>query len=203
MMARTAKTTPATWPLTRSALSCEKREISGKTIFSVSPDGFRVVRGEEAIPYPLRDEGGPEAWDGPIREEMLRRRNDVMESIAPGFKERIIDCYQLTPIDIWRVNQAAVFGQVLGGDFSEDQGILDRMPYRMPVRGLYMSNAVWPLGLTWMAAGYNAAQVVADDLGVRHQPWWNARPVAWFLENIERLLEPLARAAGAPVGTGR
>jgi phytoene dehydrogenase-like protein len=85
---------------------------------AVSPDGFRVVRGEEAIPYPLRDEGGPEAWDGPIREEMLRRRNDVMESIAPGFKERIIDCYQWTPIDIWRVKQAAVFGQVLGGDFT-------------------------------------------------------------------------------------
>jgi phytoene dehydrogenase-like protein len=164
---------------------------------AVSPDGFRVVRGEEAIPYPLRDEGGPEAWDGPIREEMLRRRNDVVDSIAPGFKDRIVDCYQWTPIDIWRVNQAAVFGQVLGGDFSEDQWILDRMPYRMPIRGLYMSNAVWPLGLTWMAAGYNAAQVVAGDLGVRHQPWWNARPVAWFLENIERLLEPLELAAAA------
>jgi phytoene dehydrogenase-like protein len=164
---------------------------------AVSPDGYRVIRGEEAIPYPLRREGGPEAWDGPIRDEMLRRRNDVMEGIAPGFKGKIIDCFQWTPIDIWRVNQAAVYGQVLGGDFSEDQWILDRMPYRMPVRGLYMSNAVWPLGLSWMAAGYNAAQVVAEDLGVRHQPWWSARPVAWFLENIERLLEPLELAAAA------
>jgi phytoene dehydrogenase-like protein len=164
---------------------------------AVSPEGYRVIRGEEAIPYPLRREGGPEAWDGPIRDEMLRRRNDVMEGIAPGFKEKIIDCFTWTPIDIWRVNQAAVFGQVLGGDFSEDQWILDRMPYRMPVGGLYMSNAVWPLGLTWMAAGYNAAQVVAEDLGIRHQPWWSARPVAWFLENIERLLEPLELAAAA------
>ena len=91
-----------------------------------------------------------------------------MESIAPGFKDRIIDAYQWTPIDIWRLNPAAVYGQVLGGDFSEDQWILDRMPYRMPIAGLYMSNSVWPLGLTWMAAGYNAAQVVAEDLGVRH-----------------------------------
>jgi hypothetical protein len=48
-----------------------------------------------------------------------------------------------------------------------------------------------------MAAGYNAAQVVAEDLGIRHQLWWNARPVAWFLENIERLLEPLELAAAA------
>jgi phytoene dehydrogenase-like protein len=162
---------------------------------AVSPEGYRVIRGEEAIPYPLRREGGPEAWDGPIRDEMLRRRNDVVEAIAPGFKSRVIDSFQWTPVDIWRVNPAAVYGQVLGGDFSEDQWILDRMPYRMPVGGLYMSNAVWPLGLSWMAAGYNAAQVVAEDLGVRHQPWWNARPVAWFLENIERLLEPLELAA--------
>lgn len=162
---------------------------------AVSPQGYRVIRGEEAIPYPLRKEGGPEAWDGPIREEMLRRRHDVMESIAPGFKDRVLDAYQWTPIDIWRVNPAAVYGQVLGGDFSEDQWILDRMPYRMPVRSLYMSNSVWPLGLTWMAAGYNAAQVVAEDLGVRNQPWWTARPVAWFLDNIERLLEPLELAA--------
>jgi phytoene dehydrogenase-like protein len=162
---------------------------------AVSPQGHRVIRGEEALPYPLRREGGPQAWDGPIRDELLRRRNDVMEGIAPGFKARTIDCYQWTPIDIWRVNPAAVYGQVLGGDFSEDQWILDRMPYRAPVGGLYMSNAVWPLGLTWMAAGYNAATVVAEDLGIRHQSWWNARPVAWFLENIQDLLEPLELAA--------
>jgi phytoene dehydrogenase-like protein len=164
---------------------------------AVSPEGHRVIRGEEAIPYPLRREGGPEAWDGPIRDEMLRRRHGVMDSIAPGFSERVIDAYQWTPVDIWRTNQAAVFGQVLGGDFSEDQWILDRMPYKMPVRSLYMSNSVWPLGLTWMAAGYNAAQAVAEDLGVRNQPWWSARPVAWFLDNIAELLEPLELAAAA------
>lgn len=164
---------------------------------AISPEGYRVIRGEEAIPYPLRKEGGPEAWDGPIRDEMLRRRHEVMNSIAPGFSERVIDAYQWTPVDIWRTNQAAVFGQVLGGDFSEDQWILDRMPYRMPVRSLYMSNSVWPLGLTWMAAGYNAAQVVAEDLGVRNQRWWSARPVAWFLDNIEQLLEPMELAATA------
>ena len=168
---------------------------------AISPQGYRVIRGEEAIPYPLRREGGPEAWDGPIRDEMLRRRHDVMESIAPGFKDRILEAYQWTPIDIWRVNQAAVCGQVLGGDFSEDQWILDRMPYRLPIHGLYMSNSVWPLGLSWMAAGYNAAQVVAEDVGVRNQPWWVHRPVAWFLNNIGRLLEPLELQQ--PVAAGR
>ena len=42
---------------------------------AISPEGYRVIRGEEAIPYPLR-KGGPEAWDRPIRDEMLRRRHE-------------------------------------------------------------------------------------------------------------------------------
>jgi hypothetical protein len=65
------------------------------------------------------------------------------------------------------------------------------MPYRMPFQGLYMSNGVWPVGLSWMAAGYNAAQVVAEDAGVRHQRWWKARPVEWYIQNLDRLTAPL------------
>jgi hypothetical protein len=34
-----------------------------------------------------------------------------VEAIAPGFKSRIIDSYQWTPVDIWRVNPAAVYNQ--------------------------------------------------------------------------------------------
>lgn len=158
---------------------------------AVSPEGYRVIRGEEALPSPLHGLGGFEAWDSSLRDELLRKRHDVMDSIAPGFKDRVLEVYQWTPLDVWRVNQAATFGQVLGGDFSEDQWILDRMPYRMPMRSLYMATSTWPLALTWMAAGYNAAQVVAEDLGIRNQPWWVARPVTWFLRNISQLLEPL------------
>jgi hypothetical protein len=42
-----------------------------------------------------------------------------------------------------------------------------------------------------MAAGYNTAQVVAEDLGVREQTWWRGRPTEWFTANLGRLLEPL------------
>jgi phytoene dehydrogenase-like protein len=158
---------------------------------AVSPESYRVIRGEEVLPYPLRELGGVEGWDGGIREELLERRHQTMESIAPGFIDRMVDCYQWTPIDIWRINRAAIFGQVLGGDFSEDQWILDRMPYRMPIDGLYMSNAVWPAGLSWMASGYNAAQVVAQDAGVRDRSWWAARPTKWFTDNFSRLVAPI------------
>jgi phytoene dehydrogenase-like protein len=158
---------------------------------SVSPEGHTILRAEECFPYPLHGLGGPEAWDGPIRHELLRARNEVMAELIPGFRDLVLDQYEWTPLDNWRLNRAAKFGQVVGGDFSEDQWVLDRMPYRMPLGGLYMSNGVWPVGLSWMAAGYNAAQVIAEDAGVGDQSWWRARPCEWYLRNLDRLMEPL------------
>lgn len=168
---------------------------------SVSPEGHTILRAEECFPYALHGLGGPEAWDGPLRHELLRARNEMMADLVPGWNQMVLDQYEWTPLDNWRLNRAAKFGQVVGGDFSEDQWILDRMPYRMPLGGLYMSNGVWPVGLSWMAAGYNAAQVVADDAGVRSQPWWRARPCEWYLENLDRLLAPLAYERGEPVAS--
>jgi phytoene dehydrogenase-like protein len=163
---------------------------------SVSPEGHTVLRAEECFPYPLHGLGGPEAWDGPIRHELLAARNRVMSDLILDWGDMVLDQYEWTPLDNWRLNRAARFGQVVGGDFSEDQWILDRMPYRMPFTGLYMSNGVWPVGLSWMAAGYNAAQVVAEDAGVRNQSWWTARPVEWYARNLERLLAPLELEPG-------
>jgi phytoene dehydrogenase-like protein len=158
---------------------------------SVSAQGHTIIRAEECFPYPLHGLGGPEAWDGPIRHELLAARNAVMAQLIDGWADMVIDQYEWTPLDNWRLNRAAKFGQVVGGDFSEDQWILDRMPYRMPFAGLYMSNGVWPVGLSWMAAGYNAAGVIAQDAGVRDQPWWNARPCEWYARNLDQLLAPL------------
>jgi phytoene dehydrogenase-like protein len=158
---------------------------------SVSPEGHTILRAEECFPYPLHGLGGPQAWDGPLRHELLQARNEMLAELVPSWDEIVLDQYEWTPLDNWRLNRAAKFGQVVGGDFSEDQWLLDRMPYRMPLGGLYMSNGVWPVGLSWMAAGYNAAQVVAEDAGVRRQPWWRARPCEWYLNNLDRLLAPL------------
>jgi hypothetical protein len=139
---------------------------------------------EECFPCALHGLGGPEAWDGPLRRELLRTRNEMMAELVPGWDDMVLDQYEWTPLDNWRLNRAARFGQVVGGDFSEDQWLLDRMP----LGGLYMSNGVWPVGLSSMAAGYNAAQVVAGDAGMRERDWWRARPCEWYLRNLDRLL---------------
>ena len=48
--------------------------------------------------------------------------------------------------------------------------------------------SVWPVGLSWMAAGYNAAQVIAQDAGIWRPDWWSARPCEWYLGNLDRLV---------------
>ncbi|HYB87485.1 MAG TPA: NAD(P)/FAD-dependent oxidoreductase [Streptosporangiaceae bacterium] len=161
---------------------------------SVSPDGHTILRAEECFPYALHGLGGPAAWDGPLRGELVAARSAVLAGLAGDWDEAVLDCYDWTPLDNWRLNRSARFGQVVGGDFTEDQWILGRMPYRMPLPGLYMSNGVWPVGLSWMAAGYNAAQVVAADAGVRQRDWWRSRPCEWYYRNLPRLL---------PAGAGR
>jgi phytoene dehydrogenase-like protein len=92
----------------------------------------------------------------------------------------------MSPIDIWRYNAAAPYGQVIGGDYTADQFIADRVPYRMPIKKLYMSLGCWPLTLSWGANGYNVAQIVAEDLGIRDQPWWTHAPWDWFLKNLTK-----------------
>lgn len=148
-----------------------------------SPEGFVMFRSEEPMPYMLTHEGGPERWDD-LRDEIAHNRNEAMEALAPGFKDKIIQQWVTTPLDVWRYNAAAIGGQIVGGDFSEDQWILSRMPYRTGVRKLYMANSVWPVAATWMAPGYNCATVVAEDVGVRDQSWWSHRPVEWLLRNL-------------------
>ena len=155
---------------------------------SVSPEGHTILRAEECFPYALHGYGGPEAWDGPLRRELVAIRNSVLADLVRDWDDAVLDSYDWTPLDNWRLNRSAKFGQVVGGDFAEDQWILGRLPYRMPLPGLYMSNGVWPVGLSWMAAGYNAAQVVAADAGVRQQEWWRSRPCEWYSRNLQRLL---------------
>jgi phytoene dehydrogenase-like protein len=101
--------------------------------------------------------------------------------------DRIVEYEHVTtPRDFWRSNAAATHGNPIGGDFVGGQWIEDRLPYRSPVPQLYLSNAVWPPALSWLAAGYNAACVVADDLGIREQPWWRHEPGSWFADRAAR-----------------
>jgi len=154
----------------------------------MSPEGYISVRVEEAHPFWFGQEGaGAEKWDEE-KDTMLERRTEFMDRLAPGFAKQVLETCHSTPLDVWRFNPAAVYGNSKGGSFSADQWMFDRMPYRMPIEGLYSSSGVWPCSMTTMATGYNAACIVAEDLGIRKQSWWTHRPAEWFRKNLKRLL---------------
>lgn len=148
-----------------------------------SPLGHCTLVFEQELPCHLRREGGFEKWDE-IKWKISDIHTEVLEELAPGFKDIILDRQVYTPLDIWRKNPSAVYGAEFGGDCSGDQWYLGRMPYRMPIANLYMSNSVWPIGATFLGQAYNAACVIAEDLGIRKQPWWIHKPLAWYLKQV-------------------
>ena len=118
-------------------------------------------------------------WDG-RRADFNARMRARLEQLDPDVTSVVEYEHVCTPLDFWRSNPAATHGNPIGGDFVGGQWIGDRLPYRSPVDRLYLSNGVWPPALSWLAAGYNAATVVAEDLGIRDQPWWRHEPTSWF-----------------------
>ena len=62
-------------------------------------------------------------------------------------------------------------GDIFMGAFSADQ-VMDRhFGYRTPIAGLYMAgSAAHPGGAVSGGAGYIAAGLIADDIGLK--PWW-------------------------------
>lgn len=156
-------------------------------VTQVSPEGYVTMRCEEVLPWDgFRREGGTfEMWDEK-KWEILERQTDVMEELAPGFKKQIIYKHILSPVDIQRYNPVLICGNNTGGSTTADQHYLSKMPYRMPIKKLYMSNSTWPFQLSFLGTGYIAASCVAEDMEIREQPWWTHPPVAWMMKNLER-----------------
>jgi phytoene dehydrogenase-like protein len=119
----------------------------------------------------------------PFTDTMLAQLADASEEIP----RQIIAHHMSTPLDFWHANPVALHGNPVGGDFIEGQWMLDRCPYKTPVDHLYMSNSVWPTALSWLAPGYNAASVVAEELGVREQSWWSHEPGEWFMNALSQM----------------
>ena len=138
-----------------------------------SPEGYCVQTFEVEYPPWLRRYGGLKQWnDRKFTDEIHRQHTEIMEELAPGFKELIIDSKYMSPMDYWRKNASAVLGHETGGGVHRTQGYLGRMPVRAPIPNLYFCQSTWPHGHSGLYVGHNTATVVAEDLGVRKQPWW-------------------------------
>ena len=144
-------------------------------------------------PVRWRDERleGFTAWDR-IKERLADEVTDTYERYAPGFKKTILDRHILSPLDMYRNNPSAVLGNWVGGSVTPDQhswrrpvpGVCVGGASRTFLKNLYLSNSIYPFGVSWMASGYIAACEVAQDRGVREQPWWKAQAFEWLFNNM-------------------
>jgi phytoene dehydrogenase-like protein len=129
----------------------------------------------EKLPYALH--GDPRTWDA-VGERHGREMLDLWAQFAPNLAAgTVVDWFTRTPLDTERRLPNMRHGDLLVGSFANGQVGYNRPfpgagQYRTPVPGLYFcGGSTHPGGNITGLCGYNAAAVIAADVGLR--PWWN------------------------------
>jgi phytoene dehydrogenase-like protein len=150
---------------------------------SQAPPGGHTAFMWEKVPYALH--GDSRRWDAE-KDAHGRAVLDLWARFAPNLAEgAVLDWFTRSPLDTERSLPNMRQGDLLVGSFANDQvGYHRPFPgagcYRSPVAGLYLcGGSTHPGGNVTGLCGYNAAAVVAADLGLR--PWWDPPQVehAW------------------------
>ena len=140
-----------------------------------APDGKFTGLLRQFAPYSLAG-GGPGHWDlykAQYADDCL----EAWQRFAPNVTgDVIVDRFVDTPLDIERKLVNMVRGDWMMGEI-DIKNLLERRPteslsqYRTPVERLYMCGATQhPHGFITFGPGYNALQVIAEDLGMKK--WW-------------------------------
>lgn len=139
---------------------------------SQAPEGKSTAIGWQYVPYSLRE---GEDWDE-IRESFSDRCIEVWGSYTTNMDKAILKRHIMSPVDTERKWTSMVHGGFNHGEMSQDQltvfrPFVEHQPYRTPFTNLYMCGAsTHPSGSVGGACGYNAINVIAEDLGIK--PWW-------------------------------
>ena len=140
-----------------------------------APPGKHTAFMWEKVPYALR--GSPSNWEAE-KETHGRTLFNVLAGFAPNLRQQVvIDSFARSPVDTERDLPNMRFGDLLVGSFANNQMGSNRpFPgaggYRTPVEGLYLcGGSTHPGGNITGLCGYNAARVLASDLGL--PVWWN------------------------------
>jgi phytoene dehydrogenase-like protein len=156
------------------------------TVFdpSQAPDGYHTGFMWEKLPYHLRSGAD---WDK-IREEHGSVMLELWRRHAPNLADSVIDTFTRSPVDTERSLPNMRHGDLLVGAFTNGQiGYHRPFPgagaYRTHVPRLYLcGSSSHPGGNITGLPGYNAAQVILADHGVRQD--WMPPPIAERLAAI-------------------
>lgn len=102
-------------------------------------------------------------WTGPMLDEHVRRIEDTVERLAPGFGATVLARQVQSPIDLERANANLIGGAVNGGTAMVHQQLFMRPTPgtgrpETPVEGLFLASAAaHPGGGVHGACGWNAA----------------------------------------------
>jgi phytoene dehydrogenase-like protein len=142
---------------------------------SQAPPGKHAAFMWEKLPYALN--GDPASWDA-AKEEHGRAMLDFWARFAPNLADgAVLDSVVRSPLDTERTLPNMRRGDLLVGSFDHCQVGYNRPfagagQYRTPIAGLYLcGGSTHPGGNITGLCGYNAARVIAADLGAK--VWWN------------------------------
>ena len=139
-----------------------------------APEGRHTAFLWSKVPYALR--GSASNWEDE-RDAHSQRLLESWRTYAPNLhSENIVDHFTQTPPDTVEALPNMIAGDLLVGSFERGQVGYGRPfvgagAYRTPLEGLYLcGSSTHPGGNVTGLCGYNAAQVIVDELGGRR--WW-------------------------------
>ncbi len=152
---------------------------------SQAPAGFHTAFMWEKLPYRL--DGDPSNWDR-ARDAHGKVMLDLWRRHAPNLADAVIDHFTRSPLDVERSLPNMRAGDLLVGAFTNGQVGCDRPfpgagSYRAHIGGLYLcGSSSHPGGNITGLPGYNAAQVILADLGIKAD--WPPPPIAAQLAEL-------------------
>lgn len=137
-----------------------------------APPGFHTALLWQFAPFDFHD-APAEKWDE-IKKDYLNKCVDAWAEYAPNMNsDNVLAGYGYTPLDIVRkmINMhrgGFHFGAVIPQQLADNRPTPALAGYRAPVKRLYMAGScMHGHGGITATPGYNCAQVVAEDLGVK------------------------------------
>ncbi len=142
-----------------------------------APEGRCTGFLSQLAPYSI--EGGAERWLGfKFKERLVENMVGTLSKYCTNIDmDKLMGSYVCTPADIPNKFPSMTQGSIKHGAYAPLQMGYNRpndecSMYRTPVKNLYLGGASsHPGGFITFGAGYNAANTIAEDLGVTK--WWS------------------------------
>jgi phytoene dehydrogenase-like protein len=128
---------------------------------TLAPKGMHVMS-SWSLYYPAQPAAGP--WDSATKKALGELHVEILSRYALNFRDAVLDITVETPLDI-ESRIGMTDGNIRHLDVTPQQLFARRMPYRAPIKGLYLcGGGTHPGGELTGAPGHNCARAILRDL---------------------------------------